>query len=227
MAAGLRSYDDPCGIARALDRVGERWALLVVRELILGPKRFTDLRAGLPNASPNVLAQRLRELEECGAIQRRHLPPPANATVYELTPWGLELEPVILALGRWGSRATPVPSGDLSVDALILALETTFAPALAEGFRARIELRLGADVFCFTVAKKALAVARGPCEDRDALIQTDAVSLRQLTFGRRDLGRARRTGDVSVEGDEAIAARFLSLFPRPAAVQVGGATSAD
>src|ERR687889_2824463 len=104
----MRSYGDRCGIARALDVVGERWALLVVRELLLGPKRFTDLRAGLPNVGPDVLAQRLRELEAAGVVRRAKLPPPAASKVYELTPRGAELEPVILALGRWGSVA-PVP----------------------------------------------------------------------------------------------------------------------
>src|SRR5436305_8974178 len=97
-----RTYGDRCGIARALDRVGERWALLVVRELLLGPKRFGDLRAGLPGASPNVLSQRLRELEDAGVVRRRRLPPPAGVRVYELTEWGRELEPVVLHLGRWG-----------------------------------------------------------------------------------------------------------------------------
>src|SRR5436190_12492610 len=103
-----RSYGDSCGIARALDLIGERWALLVVRELVLGPKRFTDLRAGLPNLSADVLAQRLRELDQAGIVRRRKLPPPAGVKVYELTHWGLELEPVLLDLGRWGSRS-PLP----------------------------------------------------------------------------------------------------------------------
>src|SRR5919112_261043 len=103
--ATMRTYDDGCAAAHALDLVGERWALLVIRELLLGPKRFTDLRAGLPNASPNVLAQRLRELEGVGVVRRRKLPPPAASRVYELTEWGMELEPVIISLGRWGARA--------------------------------------------------------------------------------------------------------------------------
>jgi DNA-binding HxlR family transcriptional regulator len=213
--AGPRSYDDPCGIARALDRVGERWALLVVRELTLGSKRFTDLRAGLPSASPNVLSQRLHELEACGVIQRRQLPPPASATVYELTDWGRELEPVILALGTWGSRATPVPKGDLSVDALLIALKTTFDAAASEGMRARIELRLGAERFRVRVTRRQLHVSRGPCDGYDAAITTDVVCLRRVTFGQRDFERALRAGDLQIEGDEALAARFLTLFPRP------------
>src|SRR3954452_5144800 len=101
--AGTRSYDDACGIARALDVIGERWALLVVRELVFGPKRFTDLQAGLRRVSPDVLAQRLRDLEAAGVVARRTLPPPAASRVYELTDRGRELEPVLRALGRWGS----------------------------------------------------------------------------------------------------------------------------
>src|SRR5215211_5215261 len=107
----MRTYGDRCGVARALDLVGERWALLVVRELLLGPKRFTDLRGGLPNLGPDVLAQRLRELEQAGVLRRRVLPPPAASRVYELTERGRELEPVILGLGRWGSAA-PFPPGE-------------------------------------------------------------------------------------------------------------------
>src|ERR671932_1050136 len=106
--ATMRSYQDGCAVAHALDFVGERWALLVVRELLLGPKRFTDLRTGLPGVSPNVLAQRLRELEQAGVVRRRRLPPPAASQVYELTEWGVDLEPVLTALGRWGSRS-PAP----------------------------------------------------------------------------------------------------------------------
>src|SRR3954464_16003618 len=107
----MRTYGDGCGIAHGLDLIGERWALLVVRELLLGPKRFTDLRAGLPNVSPNVLAQRLRALERVGVVRRRKLPPPAASRVYVLTDWGEDLEPVITQLGRWGARP-PLRPGD-------------------------------------------------------------------------------------------------------------------
>src|SRR5215213_11249135 len=107
--ATTRTYGDGCAIARALDLVGDRWALLVVRELLLGPKRYTDLRRGLPNASPNVLAQRLGELERAGVLRRRKLPPPAGSRVYELTEWGMELEPVVVSLGRWGARSPSKP----------------------------------------------------------------------------------------------------------------------
>src|SRR3954471_8869036 len=109
--ATRRTYGQGCGTAHALDLVGDRWALLVVRELVLGPKRFTDLRAGLPGLGPDVLSQRLRDLEAAGIVERRTLAPPAAAKVYALTPRGAELEPVVLALGRWGSVA-PFPQAE-------------------------------------------------------------------------------------------------------------------
>jgi DNA-binding HxlR family transcriptional regulator len=218
MGGHLRSYDDPCGIARALDRIGERWALLVVRELVLGPKRFSELRTGLPGASPNVLSQRLRELEACGAISKRPLPPPDGPVVYELTPWGRDLEPVILALARWGSRATPLAQGELSPDALMLALKTTFDSEAAAGVRARLELRLERDRYCVQVTRGELQVSRGACERADATITTDAAGLRGLCFAKKDLASERRAGRVGIEGDEATAARFLTLFRRPTPV---------
>ncbi len=124
-----RSYGDSCGIARALDAVGERWALLIVRELLLGPKRFTDLRAGLPRIGPDMLAARLRELELAGVVTQRRLAPPAARTVYELTPDGRQLEPVLHALGRWGSRRALGPDPPpLSPDAVVVAMQTMFEP---------------------------------------------------------------------------------------------------
>src|SRR5256885_2188244 len=142
--ADRRSYGDSCGIARALDLIGERWALLVVRELVLGPKRFTDLRAGLPNVSADVLSQRLRELERAAIVRRRKLPPPAGAKVYELTEWGLELEPVLLELGRWGSRSPLAPEPPaLGVDAMAVALKTMFDPVRSDGIEFSYQLRLG------------------------------------------------------------------------------------
>src|SRR5919202_1684482 len=150
--ATMRTYCDGCAAAHALDLVGERWALLVVRELLLGPKRFTDLRAGLPGVSPNVLAQRLRELERAGVVRRRKLPPPAASKVYELTEWGLELEPVIVRLGRWGARSPLRPlDAALGVDSLVLSFRTMFDPLAADGLTASYELRLGEDVFVAVV----------------------------------------------------------------------------
>ena len=124
-----RHYDDPCGIARALDAAGDRWALLIVRELIFGPQRFSQLRAGLPGVSPNVLAQRLRELAAAGIVRSALLDPPAAVAVYELTERGLALEPVLLELARWGSQQPVTTTNGLSVSALMFALRTVADPA--------------------------------------------------------------------------------------------------
>jgi DNA-binding HxlR family transcriptional regulator len=210
-----RTYDDPCGIARALDLIGERWALLVVRELVLGPKRFTDLRSGLPGASQNVLAQRLRELEHAAIVRRRRLGPPASAWVYELTRWGLDLEPVLLALGRWGSHSPAHPAGPMSADALILALETTFAPARAANLRARCELCLDEDRFRLEVADGQFGVARGTLDRPDASLTTDVATLRTLVFGGAHLSDAVRDGTARVSGDQLALERLLRVFPRP------------
>lgn len=197
-----RTYGDRCGVARALDLVGERWALLVVRELLLGPKRFTDLREGMPNASPNVLSQRLRELEDAGIVRRDTLPPPAGSRVYELTDRGRELEPVVLALGRWGSRA-PFPPGDarLGVDSFAIALRTLFDPAAAAGLDEAYELRLAGQVFTVRVSDGTLEVARGPADEPVATIEAeDAGALSQaLWHDRRRATAAMR--------------RFARLFP--------------
>ena len=156
-----RTYDDACAAAHALDLVGERWALLVVRELLFGPKRFTDLRAGLPGVSPNVLAERLRGLEGAGVVRRRKLPPPAASRVYELTDWGRELEPAIVSLGRWGARSPARPrEAALGVDSLMLSLRTMFDGRGAEGFEASYEIRLGEDRFRAEVSDGRFEVER-------------------------------------------------------------------
>src|SRR5215211_500139 len=132
-----RTRLDGCGIAHASDLLGQRWALLVVRELLLGPKRFTDLRTGIPDISPNVLGQRLRELEGSGIVRRRKLAPPAAAQVYELTEWGRELEPAVLALGRWATASPSFPrDAEMGPDSLLLALKTAFQPGKADGLEA-------------------------------------------------------------------------------------------
>jgi DNA-binding HxlR family transcriptional regulator len=203
----MRTYGDRCGIARALDLVGERWALLVVRELLLGPKRFTDLRAGLPNIGPDVLSQRLRELEQRGVVRRDKLPPPAASQVYELTGWGRELEPIVLGLGRWGSQA-PVPSADapLGPDAAMLALKTMFEPA--DGFRARLEVRFGEDHYDVRVDGAELQIVRGSAEHPDATIATDPGTLATVLWHNGD------AKSVTVDGDREVFRRFQDLFRR-------------
>lgn len=212
----MRTYGDPCGIARALDAVGERWALLVIRELLLGPKRFTDLRAGLPSLSPDVLSQRLRELEATGIVARRKLPPPAASQVYELTPRGRELEDVILALGRWGSAA-PLPSRatEIGVDSTILGLKTLFSPAAAGDLDASVELRLAEHSFGARVAGGVLEIARGAPAEPDAMLVTEPGTLAALLWQGRSLAGAARAHEVEIAGDRRVLERFLRLFPLP------------
>jgi DNA-binding HxlR family transcriptional regulator/putative sterol carrier protein len=215
--AKMRTYGDGCAIAQALDLVGERWALLVVRELLLGPKRYTDLRRGLPNASPNVLSQRLDELESAGILRRRKLPPPAGARVYELTDWALELEDTVMSLGRWAARS-PTPLSDApiaSADSIILALRARFDPSAARGLHATYELRLGEDRFRIHVADDELEAVRGDVHRPDAMIDADPDTLGAVLWGDRSLAHARRSGKLTVEGDTAAAERFVALFPVP------------
>src|SRR5687767_10131991 len=186
-----RSYEDGCATAHGLDLIGERWALLVVRELILGPKRFTDLRSGLPGISPNVLTMRLEELEKSAVVRRRKLPPPAAAWVYELTDWGLQLEQVIMALGRWAARSPALLQGHpLSVDALVLSFRTMFDSDFAAGFEASIELRIGEDRFHAEIAKGEMSLNRGNATNPDAVIETDPDTLVAVVYGGRKFAEA-------------------------------------
>jgi DNA-binding HxlR family transcriptional regulator len=197
--------------------VGERWALLVVRELLLGPKRFTDLRKGLPNASPNVLSERLRELEQAGVVKRGKLPPPAGSRVYKLTDWGRELEDIVLALGHWAARSPSRPSdAPIGADSTVLALRARFDPDAATGLRARYELRLGEDRFRVRVADDELEVARGGDEQPDATIDADPGTLAAVLWDGRPLADAQRAGEMRIEGDQAAVERLVRLFPLPA-----------
>jgi DNA-binding HxlR family transcriptional regulator len=215
--AGKRTYGDPCGVARALDVIGERWGLLVVRELLLGPKRFTDLRAGLPHVAPDVLSQRLRELEQGGVVRRGKLAPPAGSRIYELTDWGRELEPVMLGLGRWGTRA-PFPPGEteLGIDSLILALKTLFDVARADGISGRtFELRLGDQRFAVRVGEWQLDVSRRAVDSPDAVIAAAPGTLERVLWHELRIEDAVGSGELSVAGDRRAAERFLTLFPLP------------
>src|SRR4051812_34326643 len=199
--ARARTHDDGCGIAHASDLLGQRWALLVVRELLLGPKRFTDLRTGIPDISPNVLGQRLRELEESGIVRRRKLAPPSAAHVYELTEWGRELEPAILSLGRWASGSPSFPAGaEMGPDSLVLALKATFDPAKADGLEATYELRLGEVPFTITVKEGSFEAEHGETGDADATIRSDPNTIAGVGFGENRLGEAGDARGGGIDG---------------------------
>ena len=203
---GMRSYGDPCGIARALDVIGERWALLIARELAYGPKRFSDLRGGL-GLSPNVLSQRLAELEASGVVERRNV----GGGLYELSTWGRELHPLLVQLGRWGARSLHKPVGELSSDALMLALEATFVPENAAELRASYELKLVEERFAVDVREQRLTISRGSPRAPDAVLQTDPATLRSVAFGDRKLAGS----SVQIQGDARLARAFFKLFARP------------
>jgi DNA-binding HxlR family transcriptional regulator len=210
----MRSYGDGCSSAHALDLVGERWALLIVRDLLFGPKRFTDLQAGLPQASPNVLTQRLRQLEDAGVVRRRRLPPPASANVYELTEWGAQLEPILMYLQRWGAGSPSFPRGvPVGCDAAMLALKNTFDPVAAGGTRLVAEVRFATDVFRVAVEDGAIDIGRGPADHPDVTLQTDPGTLEDLVFAGLTVRRAERAGRLSVDGDRARLDELLRLFP--------------
>jgi DNA-binding HxlR family transcriptional regulator len=207
-----------------LDVIGERWAVLVVRELLLGPKRFSELSRGLPGLSQNVLAARLRELESSGVLRNYRLGPPVSTRVYELTERGYELEPVLIALGRWGSRVPPDSldaKAELSVDALILALKTTFDPQRAGDLQACFELRLDGDRFNAEIGRGVFRIARGGSgpATADVILEANAATLRSVVFGGRELAEAVRSGSARLIGDQGAAARFADCFPRPEPVR--------
>jgi DNA-binding HxlR family transcriptional regulator len=208
-----RTIEDGCGIAHSQELLGQRWALLVVRELLLGPKRFTDLRRGIPDISPNVLGQRLRELEESGIVARRRLAPPAAAQVYELTEWGRELEPAVLALGRWASHSPSFPLGaEMGADSLVLALKTAFDPAKAGDLEATYELRLGELPFEIAVQGGELEASRGEAGHPDATIGGDTGTIAGVVFGGNPLGRAVESGGIEIEGSrKSVRALFRAL----------------
>ena len=209
-----------CAVSHALDLVGERWALLIVRELLLGPKRFTDLRTGLASASPNVLAQRLRELEESGVVRRRRLGPPTPAWVYELTEWGHELESVVISLGRWGARSPLRPEYEAGSDSVLLALKALFDPSAAKGLRATYQVRFGDDRFAVTASDGILTLERGDQPNADAVIDTDPGTWVALLTGRQRIAEAKRDGRLRISGDAKVFERLLQAVRVPERAEV-------
>jgi DNA-binding HxlR family transcriptional regulator len=193
-----RSYGEQCGVARSLDVVGERWALLIVRELMLGPKRFNDLLAGLAGASPNVISQRLRELTASGVIRQRDLGPPARVRVYELTDWGRELEPVIVSLGQWGTRAPLPENARAGLDSPLIALQAVADPAVVND---RYELRIGAEVFTADGTSGTVRLRRGTADRPKATLTTDADTFHAVAVGSRPIAEAIEAGDLLLNGD--------------------------
>lgn len=209
-------YEDACAAAHALDLLGERWALLVMRELMFGPRRFNELRARLPGLSANVLTQRLEGLEAAGVLVRRRLPPPASAQVYELTAWGLESEPIFQALGRWAARSPAHdPSLPFSAASLLLSLRTMLDAGRAAGLEARIGLLLDGEPYLARLSHGAIAIEPGPVEGAELVLEGAPRSIAAALYGGQPLAALEQAGALRIAGDRALAERLVTLFPLP------------
>ena len=212
-----RGYDDACGTAHGLELVGDRWALLVMRELMLGPRRFSDLKRDLPGISANVLKQRLDELEGRGLVAKVRLPPPAARDAYGATDWGLEIEPVLQTLGRFAARSPGHdPTLPLSPVSLMMSFRTMIDRDKAQGFDGRIGILNGEDGFVVTVRDQRLEVVRGPATGVEATIVGAPEQFAAVVYG------GAPADGLAIKGDEGLGRRFLTLFTLPPKVEMPG-----
>jgi DNA-binding HxlR family transcriptional regulator len=193
-----------------MELLGERWAMLVLRELAYGPRRFSELKGDLPGISANVLTQRLAELEARGLVRRVRLPPPASVQVYEATQWGLEAVPMIAALGRWAARSPwHDPSLPMSHVSVMMSLQTLISPERAEGLDARVGFRLGETSYVAMIHDGRLDIERGPIDNCAVVFSGDPSTVAAVIHGGAPLDL------IEVTGDMALAKRFVTLFPLP------------
>jgi DNA-binding HxlR family transcriptional regulator/putative sterol carrier protein len=216
-----RSYRQFCGLARALELLDGRWALLVVRDLLIGPKRFTELHEGLPGIPTNVLTSRLREMEEAGIVRRRVQAQPGGGVVYELTDYGRELEVPVLALGFWGAKSLGHPEKDefISMDSLALALRGAFRPEKARGPQRLYELRIDGKSLRIAVKSGQASVPASSPNEPDLVVEAPAGVLAEVLAGTVDFDAATTSGHLRLDGDRAEARRLFEMFqfPSPAA----------
>jgi DNA-binding HxlR family transcriptional regulator len=208
-----RSYGQYCGFARALELVGERWALLIVRDLLVGPKRFGEIQRGLPGIPTNILTARLNELEDSGLVRRRLLARPAKGVAYELTKEGAGLEEGVLAIGRWGAQhlGEPRPGETVTEDSIAMALRTTFRPEAAGKAKLTYLLKLGPVEVHACVGNGAVTVGRGPIAKPDLVIEA-GPALRLLMAHEISPGEAIKKRIVRVTGDPKLLERFVRIF---------------
>jgi len=211
-------YQDACGTAFAMELVGERWSMLIIRELMLGGRRFSDLRASLPGISAKVLTERLTGLERAGVLTKRKLPPPGAAQVYELTEWGYLAEPAIQELGRWAARSPEHnPQLPLTPVSFMLSLRTMIDREAARRFDAVVGFTVSGESFLAELRGGEMPVRRAnPDEPAEAWLSADvALPLLRVIYGKQPLAEALREGGVALAGDQAQAERFLALFSLP------------
>jgi DNA-binding HxlR family transcriptional regulator len=213
-----RSYNQYCGLAYALDIVGERWTLLIVRELSAGPRRFKDLLDGLPEISTNLLAERLKHLERHGLLRRRVLPPPAGSTVYELTPVGQGLERAVLELGKWGSQFVP-PTWEgvtlLHLGSYALTQKTFFRPELAKGVDETFELHIDGEVLQVRIRDGEIHVQQGEALQADVVFHTTMPVYMRLFLGELEPEAAIAKELICIDGDPGALRRFLTMCGLP------------
>ena len=213
-----RWYADACGTAFAMELIGERWSLMIVRELMLGPRRFSDLRASLPGISAKVLTERLASLEEVGALRREKLPPPASVQVYALTPWGLAAEPAIRELGRWAAKHSGHdPMLPLSPVSLMISMRTMIDRAAAKGLSMTIGLDVGGEQFVSVLeAGKLPAIRRGDAGEGDAVLRAPNASvMAALLYAEVPINDLEREAGLVIEGERELALRYAALFGLP------------
>jgi DNA-binding HxlR family transcriptional regulator len=214
-----RWYEDACGTAFAMELVGERWSLLVMRELMLGPRRFSKLRAALNGISAKVLTERLESLERAGAVVRRTLPPPANVQVYELTEWGYLAEPAIQELGRWAAQSSRHdPTLPLSPVSLMLSFRTMVDKVRASEFDATIGFEVAGESYLAELKDGQLMIRRGEIDRAQVTFRAPAAPLLAAVFYSKIPAEELAGQEVRIDGDAGLAARFVDLFHLPAKV---------
>ncbi|MBE1579139.1 winged helix-turn-helix transcriptional regulator [Amycolatopsis roodepoortensis] len=215
-----RTYGQFCGLARALEIIGERWSLLVIRDLVLGPKRFDELQQGLPKIPMSILSTRLNELERHGVVQRRVLSQLDAGVVYELTEYGNDLDQIVLQLGLWGARSLGDPTADdlFTLDSAVLSLYTTFQPDAARGVHCAFEMHYGGEMVVHAVVEDgALTAGEGPHPDPDLVIEPRGPVMLKLLNGEMDAASALTSGAVAVKGDPEKLELFTRMFHIPSA----------
>jgi len=213
-----RRYDDACAAAHGMDLIGERWSMPLIRELLLGPRRFGDLKTSLNGISANVLTQRLEGLEAAGVLFRRKLPPPASVQVYELTPWGYEAVPIFQALGRWAVRSPRHdPTRPFSPVSLMLSLRTMMNPQAAGDLEARIQLDMAGEHFFWIRGRGEVKIGRGAIDQPDLILRGTPSEIAGFVYAGAPLS------SIEVEGDAGLAARLPSFFPMPEKAQLTAA----
>ncbi|GAA1890530.1 winged helix-turn-helix transcriptional regulator [Actinomadura bangladeshensis] len=210
-----RVYGQFCGLARAMEMVGERWTLLIVRNLLSGPQRYTDLRKGLATIPTNILSSRLKQLEEAEIVTRRALPHPERAVVYELTDYGRDLEPALVAFGRWGARTmtAPRPGEIITAESVAMAFRTTYRPEAARGATVGYEVRMGDFTLRLQITDGTLTAGIGPHPAPDLVVERlTEQGVHALMTGAKSPEEALADGSVRVEGDPALLHDFVETF---------------